>query len=347
MNFSTIVSITSNVSALKVTMASRRLRNSGLKTRSIALFERLRVVLPRSSSPSCCPRGSEADRPLAHLPRAGVARHDQHDLPEVGLTAVVVGQRRVVHHLQQDVEDVAVRLLDLVEQQHRVGMLPDRVDEQAALLEAHVAGRRANQPRDGVLLHVLRHVEADELVAQMERELPGELRLADAGGTGEQEASAPAGRAARAPARARLIAAATATAPSSCPKTTRRSDSSSVLQALLVRGVGLLLGDAGHARDDALDLSTSTTPGASDAGRGDRGAACRWRRWRAAPRICAGLVENVDGAVGQAGVAQVALGELGRGVDCLVGVGDGVMRLVAAAQALEDLDGLLDRWAPR
>jgi len=33
---------------------------------------------------------------------------------------VVVGQRAVVHHLQQHVEDVRVRLLDLVEQQYRV-----------------------------------------------------------------------------------------------------------------------------------------------------------------------------------------------------------------------------------
>ena len=74
-----------------------------------------------------------------------------------------------------------VRLLDLVEQQHRVRMLPDRVDQQAPLLEADVARRRADQARDGVLLHVLGHVEADELVAEVQRELPRELRLADAG----------------------------------------------------------------------------------------------------------------------------------------------------------------------
>ena len=69
------------------------------------------------------------------------------------------------------------------------GMLADRVDEQAALLEADVAGRRADQPRDGVLLHVLAHVEADELVAEMHRQLLGELGLADAGRAGEEEAA--------------------------------------------------------------------------------------------------------------------------------------------------------------
>ena len=68
-------------------------------------------------------------------------------------------------------------------------MLADGVDEQAALLEADVAGRRADQPRHGVLLHVLAHVEADELVAELHRQLLGELGLADAGRSGEQEAA--------------------------------------------------------------------------------------------------------------------------------------------------------------
>src|SRR5581483_7943726 len=66
-------------------------------------------------------------------------------------------------------------------------MRPDGVDELAALLESDVSGRRADQPCDGVLLHVLAHVEADELVAQLNRQLFRQLGLADAGRAGEQE----------------------------------------------------------------------------------------------------------------------------------------------------------------
>ena len=97
---------------------------------------------------------------------ARVGRHDDDDVAEVGLAAVVVGQRAVVHHLQQDVEDVRVRLLDLVEQQHRVRLLGDRLGQQAALVEADVARRRADQARHRVALHVLGHVEADQLDAE-------------------------------------------------------------------------------------------------------------------------------------------------------------------------------------
>jgi hypothetical protein len=39
-----------------------------------------------------------------------------------------------------------MRLLDLVEQEHAVRMLVDRVGQQAALVEADIARRRADQP---------------------------------------------------------------------------------------------------------------------------------------------------------------------------------------------------------
>ena len=55
--------------------------------------------------------------------RAGIGGHHQDHVPEVGLAAVGVGQHAVVHDLQQDVEDVRVRLLDLVQQQHAVRVL--------------------------------------------------------------------------------------------------------------------------------------------------------------------------------------------------------------------------------
>ena len=129
----------------------------------------------------------EAHLASGQIAGAGVGRHDQDDVAEVGVPAVRVGQGRVIHHLQQDREQVRMRLLDLVEQQHRMRRLPDRVDQQSALFVADVARRRADQPRHRVLLHVLRHVEAQEFDLEHARELPRQLRLADAGRTREQE----------------------------------------------------------------------------------------------------------------------------------------------------------------
>ena len=106
---------------------------------------------------------------------------------EVRLAAVGVGQHAAVHDLQQDVEDVRMRLLDFIEQQHAVRRLDDLLGQQAALVEADVARRRADQATDRMRFHVLGHVEADQLDAQLHRQLLGDLGLADAGRAGEQE----------------------------------------------------------------------------------------------------------------------------------------------------------------
>ncbi len=95
----------------------------------------------------------------------------------------------MVHDLEQDVVDVRMGFLDLVEQQHGVRRAADGVGEHSALVEADIAGRRADQPGDGVLLHVLAHVEAREGDAEHLGELAGQFRLADSGGAREQEAA--------------------------------------------------------------------------------------------------------------------------------------------------------------
>ena len=57
--------------------------------------------------------------------RGDVAGHDDDGVLEIDRAALAVGQPAVVQHLEQDVEDVAVGLLDLVEQDDAVGPAAD------------------------------------------------------------------------------------------------------------------------------------------------------------------------------------------------------------------------------
>ena len=57
----------------------------------------------------------------------------------------------------------------------------------------------------------------------------------------------------------------------------------------------------------------------------------------------AGLVDQVDGLVGQLAVGDVAMRERGRGDDRRVGDLDAVVHLVALLQAAQDRDGVFDR----
>ena len=138
-----------------------------------------------------------------------VRGHDQDGVLEADRAALAIGQAAVVHHLQQRVEHVGVGLLDLVEQDDGVRAPPHRLGQLAALVVADVAGRRADEPRDGVLLHVLGHVDPDHRVLGVEHELgqrTGQLGLADAGrargtGTCRSAGRGPAARRASAGAR--------------------------------------------------------------------------------------------------------------------------------------------------
>ena len=105
-------------------------------------------------------------------------------IAEVDGVALPVGQTAVVEHLQQDVEHVRMRLLDLVEQDDLIGPPPHRLGERAAFVVTDIARRRADQARDRMLLHVFRHVDADQRVLVVEQivgQRLGQLGLADAG----------------------------------------------------------------------------------------------------------------------------------------------------------------------
>ncbi len=93
----------------------------------------------------------------------------------------------MVHHLEQNVEDVLVGFFDFVQQQDGVGIFGHRLRKQSGLVETYIAGRSADESGYGVTLHVFAHVEAGQLHSKLSCQLPRQLRLADAGGAGEKE----------------------------------------------------------------------------------------------------------------------------------------------------------------
>ena len=86
---------------------------------------------------------------------ARIRCHNQDDIAEIDLLAIVVGELAVIHDLQEHVEQIRMCLLDFVEQQHGMRMLINAVGQQAALVESDIAGRRADQARHRMPLHVL------------------------------------------------------------------------------------------------------------------------------------------------------------------------------------------------
>src|SRR5918994_1919559 len=323
---------------------------------------------------------------LGDLRGAHVRGHDHDRVAEVDRAPLGVREPSVLQDLEQDVEHVRVRLLDLVEQEHAVRLAPHGLGELAALVVPDVAGRRADEPGHGVLLHVLRHVDADHRLLVAEQELgerPRELGLPDAGGAEEDE---------RAGGALRVLQA----GPRAADGLRDRLDGGvlpdDALVELLLHAHELLrlgLGelehrDAGPHGDDvgdllladlrALDglagaplllelallvrelpLLVAQVRGLLELLRLDRCLLVAPRRLdlllevavhrRSGHRLDAragrGLVDEVDRLVGEEAVRDVAVRQLGGRLERLVGDADAVVRLVAVAQALQDLDCVL------
>ena len=103
-----------------------------------------------------------------------------------------VGEASVLQNLEKDVEHVRVSLFDFVEQDHLEWSPPHRLGELTALVVTHVAGGRSDQAGDRVLLHVLRHINAHQVLFMVEQELgerTRQFRLADSRGAEEDEAA--------------------------------------------------------------------------------------------------------------------------------------------------------------
>src|SRR5258706_9166616 len=115
---------------------------------------------------------------------AEVRGHDDDRVAEIDRTALTIGKTAIVKHLQEHVENVGISFLDLVEQHNLIGAAANGLGEGASLFISDIPRRGADEPRNRVLFHVLRHVDADHGVLVIEEESSQSSRkfcLADPG----------------------------------------------------------------------------------------------------------------------------------------------------------------------
>src|SRR6188768_2153420 len=298
MNLSTTRLITLGESGSKAMRASKRLRNSGLK------------VLRRASE--SLPWASRLPKPT--MPRA------------MSWAPTLLVMISTTCRKSPCLPLLSVSLLDLVQQEHRVWSLGYGFGQKAAAVVTDVARWRANQPRYGVALHVLAHVEANQLDAHGLGQLACGFGLADAGRTGEQIRAD------------RLLLR---------PETGARQ----------LDGRGQLGERAILAEDRLLQIGLQALERRFRV----RGHLTRWDLRHASQHgfdplhvddhglgvdggfqlgVGAALIHQIDGLVGHLLVPQMAIGKRSCGFQRGVGVRDPVELLIAAAQAFQDLNGL-------
>ena len=134
--------ISSRVRLRKTTEASIRFRNSG-RNRFFSSPRTLSFMRSYSATAmaSFVTTGPEANGRVAlEAQGAHVAGHDHDRVPEVDAPALRIGELPVLEDLEQDVEDLGVRLLDFVEKDDAVALPSNRLGR-ATLVVSDVAGR--------------------------------------------------------------------------------------------------------------------------------------------------------------------------------------------------------------
>src|SRR5580698_8992636 len=109
-------------------------------------------------------------RSRRHAGRTDVAGHDDDGVFEIDLATLRIGQAPIFQHLQEQIEDVGMCFFDLVEQYDGVRTATHGFGELAAFFITDVSRRRTDQTADRILLHVLRHIDADHRLFVVEHE---------------------------------------------------------------------------------------------------------------------------------------------------------------------------------
>jgi len=105
--------------AVEVDNRVEPISDSGENIRSTAVNTASRFVAVASNPIVCLP-----------IPRARIRCHEDHDIAEIRLSAVVVRQCRVIHYLEKGVEDIRMGLFNFIEQQHGMRILSDSLGEE-------------------------------------------------------------------------------------------------------------------------------------------------------------------------------------------------------------------------
>ena len=127
---------------------------------------------------------------VLQLARADVGGHYEDGVLEIDLATHTIGELSLVKDLQQHIVHVVVGFLDFIKQYDRVGLAAYLFGKLAALFVSHVARRRTDETRYGVLLHIFAHIDADDGILRVEKILGqhlGQVGFAHTGGTEEDE----------------------------------------------------------------------------------------------------------------------------------------------------------------
>src|SRR3989338_6730912 len=119
-----------------------------------------------------------------------VGGHDDDGVLEIDDAAFGIGESAVVEHLQEHIEYLRMRLLDLVEEHYGIRAMAHELGQATAFVVSDIPRWRAYHLGNRLFFYILRHIDANKRLVAVEEEFrkrAGELGLPYSGRAQEQE----------------------------------------------------------------------------------------------------------------------------------------------------------------
>src|SRR5205807_19572 len=84
-----------------------------------------------------------------------IASHNHNCILEVHSATLTIGQAPIIHDLQQRIEDLGMRLLNLVQQDNTIRTTTNLLGQLTTFIIANISRRATKQARHGMWFHVL------------------------------------------------------------------------------------------------------------------------------------------------------------------------------------------------
>ena len=123
---------------------------------------------------------------------AQIAGHNQQGVLKVHCYTLGIGDASIIQNLQKYIEHIRMCLFYLIEQNNGIRIAAYSLAQLTALIIADISWRRSNQTGNAVLLHILTHIDADNMAFTIEQLLCqcfGNLCFTNTGRPKEQEAA--------------------------------------------------------------------------------------------------------------------------------------------------------------
>ena len=108
---------------------------------------------------------------LFQLTGTNIRGHNDHRIAEVHQTTITICQSTFIQHLQEHVEHIAMGLLDLIQQNDRVGTTTNTLCQLSTFLITDISRRCTHQTRGIETLRILTHIDTDERISCAKHDL--------------------------------------------------------------------------------------------------------------------------------------------------------------------------------